>query len=647
MGFTRSKPERVNEDFDTHREGNKNGQNRNDSHQPATEPTEDSVSAHTLDEEAATIWIYPTNAGSIREYQLKIVEKALFTNTLVALPTGLGKTFIAAVVMYNFYRWFPTSKAIFMAPTRPLVAQQIEACFRITGISQKETVEMTGTMPPEIRRLHWMSNFRVYFLTPQTLLNDLQTGLCPKDDICLLVVDEAHRSTGNHAYAEVIRALPSQHFRVLALTATPGSDTNAVQEVVKNLRISGIELRTEESPDIQPYTHERKLDIKIITPSKEISAIKDVFVKVVGTFLDRLCAERVYYDRDPMNASRYQLMLARTKFREQLQQNGRNGTFTQDKVSLIEGNFAVAMSLHGIQNFYSSLTSFIDETKDQWRCKQKFELTRNESFNLMMQNISQMLKQPNFIGHPKLTSTVEIIVEHFRNHEQSMSSKQNVESNDQAHDMYDTRAIIFSSFRESVEEITALLQKQSPLVRAMSFIGQASGKRGTKGLKQQEQLDLITKFQNGKYNVLVCTSIGEEGLDIGNVDLIVCFDAQNSPIRMLQRMGRTGRKREGKVVLLLSAGREEDCYKKANASYKLVQRLMQDSKRRLDLYPAHLARMLPPNVKPQKVEMALDLSTFPSTNQLIWAFEAHEPICEMHEIARRVHHRSFVKTAHY
>ena len=96
-----------------------------------------------FDLEAGNVWIYPTNYP-VRNYQYDIVEKALYKNTLVTLPTGLGKTFIAAVVMYNFYRWYPQGKVIFMAPTKPLVAQQIEACFNIMGIPQSDTAEMTG-----------------------------------------------------------------------------------------------------------------------------------------------------------------------------------------------------------------------------------------------------------------------------------------------------------------------------------------------------------------------------------------------------------------------------------------------------------------------------------------------------------------------
>ena len=92
---------------------------------------------------AGKLWIYPTNYP-VRDYQFNIVQQALFKNTMVTLPTGLGKTFIAAVVMYNFYRWYPQGKVVFMAPTKPLVAQQIEACYNIMGIPQDHTAEMTG-----------------------------------------------------------------------------------------------------------------------------------------------------------------------------------------------------------------------------------------------------------------------------------------------------------------------------------------------------------------------------------------------------------------------------------------------------------------------------------------------------------------------
>ncbi|XP_054267429.1 Fanconi anemia group M protein-like [Macrosteles quadrilineatus] len=154
---------------------------------------------------AGETYVYPTNYP-VRQYQKTIIHSALFHNTLVSLPTGLGKTFIAAVVMYNFYRWFPQGKIVFMAPTRPLVAQQIRACHDIMAIPIKDTIEMTGAMHATDRLQHWKSK-RVFFLTPQVMANDLRTKACPP--ACgaafkCVVIDEAHRATKEYSYCHSI-----------------------------------------------------------------------------------------------------------------------------------------------------------------------------------------------------------------------------------------------------------------------------------------------------------------------------------------------------------------------------------------------------------------------------------------------------------
>lgn len=102
-----------------------------------------------------------------------------------------------------------------------------------------------------------------------------------------------------------------------------------------------------------------------------------------------------------------------------------------------------------------------------------------------------------------------------------------------------------------------MLNSLRPMVKPMVFIGQANTSAVGRGLKQKDQVQVVQKFREGGFNVLVATSVGEEGLDIGEVDLIICFDASKSPTRLIQRMGRTGRQREGKTVFLLTHGKEE------------------------------------------------------------------------------------------
>ncbi|KAJ3146247.1 hypothetical protein HDU89_006388 [Geranomyces variabilis] len=573
---------------------------------------------HKIDTEAAKTWVYPTNV-SMRDYQFNIISRGLFVNTLVALPTGLGKTFIAAVMMFNFFRWFPEGKIVFMAPTKPLVAQQIEACFKITGIPQEATVELTGATAPEARERSWADK-RVFFLTPQVMQNDLKSGNCPATKVVMLVIDEAHRATGNHSYCEVIRALKqhNERFRVLALTATPGSDLQTVQNVVENTLINRIEIRTEDSLDIKPYIHHRNIDAITVKLSPEIQEIKAGLIKVAEGFLTRLSSAKALYRSDAANVGRYEIIKARERWREENRRGA--GGITPGRAAALEGDFGVAMTLagaiqllvvHGIRTCLSTLQHYIAESQQPGvrTSRSRAALAKNPILTNLIDRILTMTLSPSFTSHPKIDRLVSTIVQHFLEHE---DEKARLTALGRGDEIGQTRVMVFSQFRESVDEIRTALEKHDPLVRVMSFVGQAAaGKSNKKGFTQKEQLEVISKFQGGSYNVLVATSIGEEGLDIGEVDLIICFDTQNSPIRMLQRMGRTGRKREGKIVLLLTEGKEEEAHQRSQATYRSVQKtIITQQGKKLQMYPDTLCRMLPPGPKPTCVKEFLQIPEY-------------------------------------
>ena len=210
-----------------------------------------------IDAALASTWLYPTNYP-VRAYQESIVKQCLLKNTLVCLPTGLGKTLIAAVLMYNYHRWFPEGQIIFMAPTRPLVGQQVAACHGVVGLPEGDTAEINGTVDQRRRRQLWAQR-RVFYCTPQTVQNDLENGALDCSRVVLVVVDEAHRALKKYAYCGVVRAIAKRqsHFRVLALSATPGSDIAGVQAVIDNLRIAHVEVRSEADAEVAPHTHAR------------------------------------------------------------------------------------------------------------------------------------------------------------------------------------------------------------------------------------------------------------------------------------------------------------------------------------------------------------------------------------------------------
>ncbi|KAF8948422.1 hypothetical protein BGZ47_005004 [Haplosporangium gracile] len=571
--------------------------------QPAQKPTH-----HDIDDRAILTWQYPINYPK-RDYQYNIIRRALFTNTLVSLPTGLGKTFIAAVVMLNYFRWFPKSKIVFMAPTRPLVNQQIEACFNICGIPQEATVELTGQNNPTLRQQVWKEK-RVFFCTPQILNNDLKSGLCPAADLVCLVVDEAHRATGNYAYSQVVRELESSNrdVRILALSATPGSDIRAVQKVVTNLKIAKIESRTEDSMDLQAYVFKRNITEIVVPCGREISEIRDKFVRMMRPHLERLMKFGVIRTADPAQLSRFAILQGKNGY----MQDNRGNSSTKNiivRTALICMSLVAAYELlvvYGIWPFFVNMdprssrdaaADRDDEEEATGRSRGgagskknnnqdddeddeiKGSLARkameeNPEFMRMMDQIQVKVKQPTFVSHPKIERLVAIVMKHFMDHQDKSDAAQGSSTTAGAGNHVaptQTRVMIFANFRESVDEISRVLEKHRPLIKVRQFIGQATAK-GKKGISQKEQQKVVADFQKGEYNVLVATSIGEEGLDIGDVDLIICYDSHSSPIRMLQRMGRTGRKRAGKICLLLAEGQEEGKYRKSQSTYKSVQK---------------------------------------------------------------------------
>ncbi|XP_037080700.1 Fanconi anemia group M protein homolog [Pollicipes pollicipes] len=584
-----------------------------------------------FDAASGTTWTYPIDYP-VRQYQYSMVRTALFENTLVALPTGLGKTFIAAVLMYNFYRWYPLGKVVFMAPTKPLVAQQIEACYRIMGIPRDDTAEVTGSMAPADRRRVWCDR-RVFFLTPQVLNNDLTTGACPASLLRCVVVDEAHKALGNHAYCQVIKELcrHSTQFRVLALSATPGSDLKAVKQVLSNLLISKVEARSEESDDVKPYTHQRQLEKVVVPLGDDLRRVRDKYMEVVRTFLCRLIQLKLIYTRDDTTLTKYQLLRARDAFKQ-----SRPAGMAARQAGVVEGDFAICMSLyhalellqlHGLRSFYSFLQGLLTGEKGSGRARA--QLTGNPTFRELMGSLAasfephptdgstgtdQMAPVPVSaaaaplpakggqaseppLSHPKLARLRDLVLQHFRDGAGGGST---------------TRAMIFSQYRESVLEIAAVLQHLRPLVRPMHFIGQTAG-RVSRGFSQKEQLKVIAAFRTGGYNTLVSTCVGEEGLDIGDVDLIVCYDVSKSPISLVQRMGRTGRKRQGRIVVLVTEGREERLYGQSVYQRKAVLgAIMSGARLQPHLY-RHSPRMVPRGLTPVCQRLHMMVASPPPT----------------------------------
>ena len=451
-----------------------------------------------------------------------------------------------------------------MAPLKPLVAQQAKACQEYVPILSEHIAELTGKVPPPKRKQLWESK-RVFFLTPQILQNDLQTGVCDASNIVCMVMDEAHHAQGNYAYCKVVTQVEqkTKHFRILALTATPGSDKRAIQQVIDNLRISKMEVRTEQSIDVMKYVHQRKVDVVKVSLGEEIEDLKELFISVVEEYVQWLHSQKVLFQDNARKISSYTLTKAKKKY-EATHNTGNSLTSTiSAKFNILIGLYHSYQQLttHGIATFAKGIKKFYDKAGESKSVIRRRVATSPDFARLLsaiqkyssVDNGNELDIQRKM--HPKFRKLEEIVSEHFINGSNGTT-------------IIDSRIMIFCQFRETVNEIVKLLDHLTA-VRATAFLGQ-SGAKGNKGMSQKEQQAVLDKFKSGFYNTLVCTCIGEEGLDIGEVDLIICFDTQNSPTRTVQRMGRTGRKGDGRCVILVSEGTEATSYTNSKSKKKRV-----------------------------------------------------------------------------
>ena len=565
------------------------------------------IADHPFNADAIKTWQYPIDRP-IRAYQYNIVRNALFSDTLCALPTGLGKTFIASVVILNYIRWFPTQTCVFVLPTRPLVHQQRLEVERVCGFASNTLCcELDGRVNVDTRRKLWRHPEKhVYFVTAETFRNDLEDGSCPIKNIACVVMDEVHHATGNHASLQAVQLLRrgGGMFRLLGLSATPGSDREKVQSIVDDLGFSHLEVRTEGSSDVVDYVHAKEPELIYAPDDPEIAQLRSRICSWLQPVLDDLVKARAI---DQIQATKYEIMLgtrfqvfsAQKKFRER--SHGARSSFS----NAIGGEFHLLSNIshgldllrnYGVRAFYENLKTFVEESMSSNGAKKVSKIRQRmmalpEWRESIWSSVVQWCQDPLRSSHPKVSKMKDLIQEHFANHPDPNS----------------TRVIVFAEYREVVHELTHALSNLNSTIKASIFVGQASARskknanndessKSGKGMAQKKQMEILQKFRSGEFNVLVATCIGEEGLDVGGVDLCICFDSKASVTRNQQRQGRAGRHRPGRVLVLYSHSREISKFHRSEQGYKSVQKAVQQGD--VEMPRGINCRVLPVNAAP-------------------------------------------------
>lgn len=476
-----------------------------------------------------------------RKYQQEIYNTCKDKNCLVVLPTGIGKTLIALMLTIHRQKAYPATKTLFLAPTRPLAQQHLEYFQKHLPELFADMQLFTGKINAENRKKIWQTA-DIILSTPQCIANDLKKNLYNLEEVSLLIEDECHRCLKSYAYVEVVDKYKQQakNQRILGLTASPGADQKTINQIAKNLSIEAIELRTRDSEDVKEYLQELDYNIIKVEFPEEFNKIHLLLKKILDRKVQELKNRKLLFGP----STKTNLLKTQARIMKSI-------TTGNKHFNLLLGASACAQTIkiqHALelletQTLYSFHEYILDifEQARQEKSKAVKQIVKQPEFNNAYILLTELLARKQ--EHPKLTELKKLI---------QLQIKENPKS----------KVIVFSQYRSTVSRISKEL---NPIegINAQVFIGQT--KKKTKsgeemGLSQREQKQMIDDFKVGKINVLCSTSIGEEGLDIPEVNTVVFYEPIPSAIRAIQRRGRTARLMKGQLFILLTKDTRDEAY---------------------------------------------------------------------------------------
>ena len=468
-----------------------------------------------------------------RAYQLEAVDEALNSSMLLVMPTAAGKT--AVIWMMISEKLSGGGKAIMIAPTVGLVEQHVRSLREVLNLDDG-IVSVTGQIPPAKRVEKW-NGARLVVATPKVVVNDASNGVVDLSDFSVLVVDEAHHCTGDHAMAQVCDKYISENLdpHVLGVTASPGHRPETVREICSRTGALRIHIRNSGEEMLSGYLSELEVrEITVIVP-EEMIRLSEPFKIWQQGIVDRERRLGRYVMPGMINFSGLSNAMDRAK-----SAIGRGEASGYQSVSQI----AVAMRLHHLINCLmsqgvSASREYLDRLEDEESGSKK--TVRDFLRDIRIRELRTNLAEMDEI-HSKIGAVRRMVRERIKRDSKS-------------------RIIVFANYRDTIASLETSLEGLKGIT-PIRFVGQSS--RGSrKGLSGREQVRRLDEFRNGNANVLLATSIGEEGLDIPSADLVIFYEPVSSEIRTIQRRGRTGRKRLGEVIVLIAEGTRDEGAKAA------------------------------------------------------------------------------------
>ncbi|PIU62723.1 hypothetical protein COX58_00240 [archaeon CG_4_10_14_0_2_um_filter_Archaea_38_6] len=460
-----------------------------------------------------------------RLYQEKILNDCVKSNCLVVLPTGLGKTIIA--LMLSIHSLKDSRKVLFLAPTKPLVEQHRMTFKEYFESEENELLSVSGeTSPDERKELY--NKAVIIFATPQTIENDLLTRRLELNGVNLVIFDECHRGVGEYAYTFISKVYKQQNpkGKVLGLSASPGSNAEKIMEVCRNLNLNNVVNMDEDDEHVKPYVKEKEIiKIETVLPA-ELKKIKDKLEVVLKKKLLQLKHKGLIGTIDINKVNKRLFLGIQADLQGKLRSGGKDADVFEN-ISLTAEVIKVLYALELLQTQgVKPLINYFQKMKQQLRVKANRSLFADADFR---EAVRETFDIEGVAEHPKFEKLKEIITSNLGGN---------------------AKFIVFTQYRNTGKRIVKFL-KDLKNVHPVLFIGQ----QGKDGLTQKQQLKVVKDFDEGIFNVLVATSVAEEGLHIPSVDYAVFFEPVPSGLRMIQRRGRVGRTKVGKVLVMYT----KDC----------------------------------------------------------------------------------------
>lgn len=458
-----------------------------------------------------------------RAYQINII-KSIFNgkNTLVILPTGLGKTLIGIFAIAKAIH--SGKKALILAPTRPLGEQHYNSIIRLLNIEEDLILLLTGSTNA-IKRKEMEESASIIVATPQTISNDLKNGKMSIDDFGIVIFDECHRSVGKYAYTYIADDCKEHNVQILGLTASPGSDKKKISEIVTTLGIKNIEIRTQSDPDVAPYVMDNETEVSYVSKGPIVESIASLIKPVIDQHLERLFKMGISGFRHFEHMPKSKLLEIGRNI-DGIEAKNYKFAALFDYVFVLD--LAHAYDLVCSEGLYPFLRYFESLDERETKSNSVKKILANEEVVKALNIAKSALEKGE--EHPKMFDVIRII----------------------KNDLKGKSVIVFAQYRSTIKKIADMLNNND--VKTMPFMGRKEG------ITQERQKMIIEEFRDKKFDVLAATSIGEEGLDIPAVDAVIFYEPIPSEIRNIQRRGRAGRIKFGKVIIMVAKGTKDEMY---------------------------------------------------------------------------------------